>query len=165
PHDDCRTAAPVRTTAPVRATPRAVAPPRAPRIVVRRGVIGRPIGPEIDRLRCDERIGVVVVADLGLLAAAELTDDRDVAALLVFFRIVEAAAAGEEAPVARIARDRPRYRIEIACEDLEAGLVGTRIDIDDLTTPAHDSAAGARRGLTRCRHGELSLQRRRNRSA
>src|SRR5690242_19614493 len=133
--DDDHAAAPIRT--PVRPAPVRPVAPWTPRVVVVRRRDVRALGPEIKRIGRDARIRVVELADLAFLAAVDAADDRDIPALLELFGIVEAVAAREKTSEARIVRDRPRHRIELAPEDFEAGVARLRIDVDDLAAPAH----------------------------
>src|SRR6185437_2950478 len=112
-HDHARRVAPravtprAPTTTPERVAPRTVAP-RTPGI--RALHVDRPLRPQVNRVRGDARIGVVVLADLVLDGAVQRSRHRDLATFGEHFRIVETLLARDEAAEALFiaAAVRPR---------------------------------------------------------
>ena len=63
------------------------------------------LGPQINLVRIDLGVGVIVIADRVLLAAARSADYRDIAALGIHRRIVKTLTTGDETTVAGIVQD------------------------------------------------------------
>src|SRR6185312_6893415 len=144
-HHDHPRAAPVRVApgaAPVRAEARA---PEWVVIARRIGRAGLALGPQVDHVGLDPRIGVVVVADLLGDGAVQGSSHGQLAPASEHLGVVEAVATSDEAAIvlAGVARSWPRLAIQRARQHEEAGLLRAGFGLDDLAAPTHRGAARA----------------------
>src|SRR5581483_3047666 len=100
----------------------------------------RPFRPQVHHIRIDARIGVIVLADLARDGAVQCAGDGHFLAFGIYFRIVEARLAGDEAAVALSFALRTRLRIQGPIQHEEAALRLLRFVLDDAAAPAHARA-------------------------
>ena len=121
---------------------------RAPERVIEAGRVvhhDRALRPQVDHIGFHTRVGVVELADLLRHGAVQRAGYGQLASAGEDFRIVEALATSDKAPLvfAGIAGLRTRLAVQRTRQQIEAGLLRTRLGLDDLAAPAYAGATRA----------------------